>query len=84
MSAESQVDISIGGPTYIIDLDANTIASQDNLNTIVDRMMAKDIRLGVNLRAQLFLMAKNTEKLYDEGLLSREQILERLTPKCNY
>jgi hypothetical protein len=82
-SVETLVDFNQCKQTDIVDLDVANIASQENLELIVQRLMSKDLRLGVNLRAQLYLTAQNAERLFDEGLLSREQILDQLQPKCN-
>ena len=82
-STETLANHSVCKPMDIIDLDVTKLASQDNVEVIIQRLMGKDLRLGVNLKAQIYMMAHNTEKLFDEGLLSREEILDKMQPKCN-
>jgi hypothetical protein len=67
----------------IIDLATDTIASYENTCHVVDRVMSKDVRLGVNLRAEMHQMALNTEKLFDEGNYSVEEILDKIRPTYN-
>jgi hypothetical protein len=55
----------------------------ENTNEMVDHIIARDIRFGVNLRAHMFIMASGTEDLLNEGKISVEQILELIKPKIN-
>ena len=65
----------------IIDLETNTIASHENTRQVVDRVMSKEVRLGVNLRAEMHQMALTVERLFDEGSLTVEEILDFVRPK---
>ena len=80
---DSLMDINDCENGDIIDLDTSHIASRQNTNEIVDRIITRDIRLGVNLRAQMFIMASCTEDLLNKGKLSVEQLLELIKPKIN-
>ena len=80
---DSLVDINGCKSTDLIDLSVSNIASEQNTMQIIDRLIQKDLRLGVNLRAQVFLMAQRAETLFDEGQLTVDQILHHVRPAFN-
>ena len=81
---ESKMDMEDIDCTDVINLGAQAIASHETTCTIVDRLMIKDVRLGVNIRAELFQMANNAERMFDEGKMSVEEILQRIRPSCKH
>jgi hypothetical protein len=82
-SEEPQVGIEICQDTDVIDLSTSEIVCDGSINAIVDIVCAKDIRLGINLKAEMYAMAKNAEKIQTQGELSSDEILRRFKPICN-
>jgi hypothetical protein len=81
--SESLIDMRDIENMDIIDLEANNVASHENTCLVVDRLMSKDVRLGVNLRAEIYQMVLTAEKLFDAGKHTTEEILDHIRPKCN-